>query len=224
MSPSPPPWSGCNTTPTGQGQRHPKRIERRAQSQVEGQDRVDTLRRRPARVCHAGFLGPGENGRLHAQTVEANCRTDALRRSRSASPAANSSCWRSPVAATTSTSLKRTGAPVGHTVVEEGTVLHMRYAAIPKNSRSPNIGALLIHYLMSAPKAKSCSGASTAWTCTYSPARRPNESSTLCAPPKARSSSTRRNGWRRSKNYAAIQKELEGILRRRRQVGIRALE
>lgn len=46
--------------------------------------------------------------------------------------------------------LKRTGAPVGHTVIEEGTVLHMRYAAIPKNSRSPNIGALLINYLMSA--------------------------------------------------------------------------
>ena len=46
--------------------------------------------------------------------------------------------------------LKRTGAPVGHTVMEEGTVLHMRYAAIPKNSRSPNIGALLVNYLMSA--------------------------------------------------------------------------
>jgi ABC-type Fe3+ transport system substrate-binding protein len=45
--------------------------------------------------------------------------------------------------------LKRTGAPLAHTVVEEGTVLHMRYAAIPKNSRAPNIGALLINYLMS---------------------------------------------------------------------------
>jgi ABC-type Fe3+ transport system substrate-binding protein len=33
--------------------------------------------------------------------------------------------------------------------MEEGTVLHMRYAAIPKNSRAPNIGALLINYLMS---------------------------------------------------------------------------
>jgi ABC-type Fe3+ transport system substrate-binding protein len=45
--------------------------------------------------------------------------------------------------------LKRTGAPVGHSVMEEGTVLHMRYAAIPKNSHAPNIGALLINYLMS---------------------------------------------------------------------------
>jgi iron(III) transport system substrate-binding protein len=46
--------------------------------------------------------------------------------------------------------LKRTGAPVGHVVMEEGTVVHTRYAAIPKNSRSPNIGALLINYLMTA--------------------------------------------------------------------------
>jgi iron(III) transport system substrate-binding protein len=45
--------------------------------------------------------------------------------------------------------MQRTGAPLGHTVVEEGTVLHMRYAAIPKNSRAPNAGALLINYLMS---------------------------------------------------------------------------
>jgi ABC-type Fe3+ transport system substrate-binding protein len=46
--------------------------------------------------------------------------------------------------------LQRTGAPVGHVVMEEGTVLHMRYAAIPKNSRAPNIGALFINYLLSA--------------------------------------------------------------------------
>jgi iron(III) transport system substrate-binding protein len=46
--------------------------------------------------------------------------------------------------------MKRTGAPLAHTVMEEGTVLHMRYAAIPKNSRSPNAGALLINYLMTA--------------------------------------------------------------------------
>ena len=46
--------------------------------------------------------------------------------------------------------LQRTGAPLGHTVIEEGTVLHMRYAGVPKNSRSPNAGALLINYLMTA--------------------------------------------------------------------------
>jgi len=43
--------------------------------------------------------------------------------------------------------LRRTGAPIDHTVVEEGTVLHMRYAGVPKNSRSPNAGALLAAYL-----------------------------------------------------------------------------
>ena len=42
---------------------------------------------------------------------------------------------------------RRTGAPLDHTVVEEGTVLHMRYGGIPKNSRSPNAGALLTAYL-----------------------------------------------------------------------------
>lgn len=43
--------------------------------------------------------------------------------------------------------LGRTGAPIAHTVVQEGTVLHMRYAGVPKNSRSPNAGALLAAYL-----------------------------------------------------------------------------
>lgn len=41
----------------------------------------------------------------------------------------------------------RTGAPLGHTLLKEGTVLHTRYAGIPKNSRSPNAGALLAAYL-----------------------------------------------------------------------------
>ena len=43
--------------------------------------------------------------------------------------------------------LQSTGAPVAHTVVEEGTVLHMRYAGVPKHSQSPNAGALLTAYL-----------------------------------------------------------------------------
>jgi len=45
------------------------------------------------------------------------------------------------------TVLQRTGAPVAHTVVKEGTVIHTRYAGVPKNSRSPNAGALLAAYL-----------------------------------------------------------------------------
>jgi ABC-type Fe3+ transport system substrate-binding protein len=43
--------------------------------------------------------------------------------------------------------LQATGAPVAHTVVEDGTVLHMRYAGVPKHSQSPNAGALLTAYL-----------------------------------------------------------------------------
>jgi ABC-type Fe3+ transport system substrate-binding protein len=43
--------------------------------------------------------------------------------------------------------LQATGAPVAHTVVEEGTVLHIRYAAVPKHSQSPNAGALFAAYL-----------------------------------------------------------------------------
>jgi hypothetical protein len=43
--------------------------------------------------------------------------------------------------------LQRTGAPIGHMVLREGTVLHMRYGGVPRNSRSPNAGALLAAYL-----------------------------------------------------------------------------
>ena len=43
--------------------------------------------------------------------------------------------------------LQGTGAPLAHTVVKEGTVIHPRYAGVPKNSRSPNAGALLAAYL-----------------------------------------------------------------------------
>ena len=43
--------------------------------------------------------------------------------------------------------LQATGAPVAHTVVKEGTVLHIRYAGVPKHSQSPNAAALLAAYL-----------------------------------------------------------------------------
>lgn len=43
--------------------------------------------------------------------------------------------------------LQRSGAPIAHTLVQEGTVLHMRWGGVPKNSRSPNAGALLAAYL-----------------------------------------------------------------------------
>jgi ABC-type Fe3+ transport system substrate-binding protein len=47
-----------------------------------------------------------------------------------------------------STVLQRKGAPLAHTVVQEGTILHMRYAGVPKNSRSPNAAALFASYLL----------------------------------------------------------------------------
>jgi ABC-type Fe3+ transport system substrate-binding protein len=43
--------------------------------------------------------------------------------------------------------LQATGAPIAHTVVKEGTVLHMRYAGVPKHSQSPNAATLLAAYL-----------------------------------------------------------------------------
>jgi ABC-type Fe3+ transport system substrate-binding protein len=49
--------------------------------------------------------------------------------------------------------LQTTGAPIAHTVVKEGTVLHMRYAGVPKHSQSPNAGALLAAYLQT-PEAQ----------------------------------------------------------------------
>lgn len=46
------------------------------------------------------------------------------------------------------TVLQRSGAPIAQALVQEGTVLHMRYAAIPKNSRAPNAAALMAAYWM----------------------------------------------------------------------------
>jgi len=44
--------------------------------------------------------------------------------------------------------LQRTGAPIAHTLLEEGTIVHTRYAGVPKNSTSPNAAALLVSYLL----------------------------------------------------------------------------
>jgi iron(III) transport system substrate-binding protein len=42
---------------------------------------------------------------------------------------------------------QRVGAPIGHTVVREASVLHMMYGGVPKNSSAPNSAALLIAFL-----------------------------------------------------------------------------
>lgn len=43
---------------------------------------------------------------------------------------------------------RRKGAPIDHALLDEGTVVHTRYAGVPKNSRSPNAAALLIAYIL----------------------------------------------------------------------------
>jgi ABC-type Fe3+ transport system substrate-binding protein len=44
--------------------------------------------------------------------------------------------------------MEKMGAPIGHTVLAEGTIVHTRYVGIPKNSRSPNAAALFAAYMM----------------------------------------------------------------------------
>ena len=109
---------------------------------------------------------------------------------------------------------KRTGAPVGHAVMEEGTVLHMRYAGVPKNSRSPNAGALLIHYLMSAE------GQELLWRVDGLDLHLFPGSQTKRELDRVRAAKGKiiinSPEWLASfKDYAAIQKELEGILRQK---------
>jgi len=109
---------------------------------------------------------------------------------------------------------KRTGAPVGHSVMEEGTVLHMRYAAVPKNSRSPNAGALLIHYLLSAE------GQELLWRIDgldlhLFPGSQTKRELDIVRAAKGKII-INSPAWLASfKDYAAIQKELEGILRQK---------
>jgi iron(III) transport system substrate-binding protein len=108
--------------------------------------------------------------------------------------------------------LSRTGAPLAHTVVEEGTVLHMRYAAIPRNSRSPNAGALLINFLMTAE------GQSLLWKHDGMDLHLFPGSQTQRELDKVRAAKGKviisSPEWLASfKDYSTIQKELEGILR-----------
>jgi iron(III) transport system substrate-binding protein len=108
--------------------------------------------------------------------------------------------------------LKRTGAPVGHAVMEEGTVLHMRYAAIPKNSRAPNIGALLINFLMSAE------GQELLWKhdgmdLHLYPGSQTKRELDILRAAKGKVVTSSPEWLASSKNYAETQKELEGILR-----------
>lgn len=110
--------------------------------------------------------------------------------------------------------LKRSGAPLGHTVVEEGTVLHMRYAGIPKNSRSPNAGALLINYLMTAE------GQELLWKhdgldLHLFPGSQTKRELDAVRAAKGKIVINSPEWLGSFKNYTEIQKELEGILRQK---------
>jgi len=109
---------------------------------------------------------------------------------------------------------RRTGAPVGHAVMEEGTVLHMRYAAIPKNSRSPNAAGLFIHFLMSAE------GQELLWRMDGLDLHLFPGSQTKRELDRVRAAKGKviinSPEWLASfKDYTAIQKELENILRQK---------
>ncbi len=108
--------------------------------------------------------------------------------------------------------LKRTGAPIGHTVVEEGTVLHMRYAAIPKNSRSPNAGALLIDYLMT-PEGQALLWKHDGLDLHLFPSSQTKRDLDKVRAAKGKIIINSPEWLASFKNYDAIQKELETILR-----------
>jgi iron(III) transport system substrate-binding protein len=108
--------------------------------------------------------------------------------------------------------LSRTGAPLGHTVVEEGTVLHMRYAAVPKNSRSPNAGALLINYLMT-PEGQKLLWKHDGMDLHLFPGAQTQKDLEKVRAAKGKVIVSSPEWLASFKDYVTIQKELESILR-----------
>jgi ABC-type Fe3+ transport system substrate-binding protein len=49
---------------------------------------------------------------------------------------------------------QRQGIPLGYSIMDDATISHTRYSAIPKNSRAPNTAALFVSYLHSAEGQK----------------------------------------------------------------------
>jgi iron(III) transport system substrate-binding protein len=49
---------------------------------------------------------------------------------------------------------QRQGIPLGYSIMDDATISHTRYSAVPKNSRAPNTAALFISYLHSAEGQK----------------------------------------------------------------------
>lgn len=49
---------------------------------------------------------------------------------------------------------KRKGIPLGYTIMQDATISHTRYGAVPKNSRAPNAAALFLAFLHTAEGQK----------------------------------------------------------------------
>jgi ABC-type Fe3+ transport system substrate-binding protein len=49
---------------------------------------------------------------------------------------------------------QRQGIPLGYSIMDDATISHTRYSAVPKNTRAPNTAALFISYLHSAEGQK----------------------------------------------------------------------
>jgi len=108
--------------------------------------------------------------------------------------------------------MKRSGAPLAHTVMEEGTVLHMRYAAIPKNSRSPNAAALLINYLMT-PEGQELLWKYDGMDLHLFPGSQTKRELDLVRAAKGKVITSSPEWLASFKDYAETQKQLEAILR-----------
>jgi len=110
--------------------------------------------------------------------------------------------------------LKRTGAPLGHTVIEEGTVLHMRYAGVPRNSRSPNTAALFINFLMS-PEGQELLWKHDGYDLHLYPGSQTKRELDVIRAAKGKVIINSPEWLASFKNYTEIQKELESILRQK---------
>lgn len=108
---------------------------------------------------------------------------------------------------------QRKGIPLGYAIMDDATLSHTRYAAVPKNSRAPNAAALFIVYLHTAE------GQKLMWDIDgldFHLYPESNQKKKLDAA-KARGAKfviSSPQWLNKNKNYDATQKELEKILQR----------
>ena len=117
----------------------------------------------------------------------------------------------------TSTSLKRTGAPVGHTVMEEGTVLHMRYAGDAEKFALAQCRRAVDQLSHDAPKGQELLWRIDGLDLHLFPGSQTKRELDRVRAAKGKIIINSPEWLASFKDYAAIQKELEGILRRSRQ-------